>query len=130
MSPALVLDASVLIALIGPLDAHHADARRLVRMGAQSGPLLAHRITLAESAVGAARSGRADLLRTSYSRLGIAVVDSDDEEPWRLAQLRADTALSMPDCCVLDAAIRHRAGLGTFDQRLAAVAAGYGVRVA
>ena len=80
--------------------------------------------------MGATRSGRADVLRASYERLGIVVLGADEEEPWRLARLRVQTALPLPDCCVLDAAIMHDAALGTFDQRLAAAAVRNGVDVA
>ena len=129
MTPPIVLDASVLIAATTPTDAHHSDARVLLRRGAMAVALLAHRITVAESAVGATRRGHDHVLRGICERLGIHVAGADDDEPWRLARLRADTGLPMPDCCVLDAAITHGAALATFDRRLAAAAVGHGVMV-
>jgi len=126
----IVLDASVLIAAMTPSDPHHAKAREVLRAGARANALAAHRITVAESAVGAARSGQVQVLRANYARLGITMLGNDDDEPWRLARLRADTGLPMPDCCVLDAAIAHRATLGTFDQRLAVAAIAHGLVVA
>lgn len=127
MTSALVLDASVLIAGMAPTDPHHVAARQLLRTGARFRSLLAHRITVAEAAVGATRSGRAEILRTAFAQLGIAVPSADEDEPWRLAELRAQTGLAIPDCCVLDAAITRGAALGTFDQRLATVAASRGI---
>jgi len=53
---------------------------------------------------------------------GIAVVLHDDGEPLRLAELRANSGLQLPDCCVLDVAIHYRARLATFHEALAAAA--------
>ena len=53
----MVLDAGVLIALMNPGDAHYADAVAVVRRGAVAGALVAHAMTVAESAVGAAEHG-------------------------------------------------------------------------
>ena len=60
---------------------------------------------------------------------GIAIAPHDDGEPLRLAELRAGSGLKLPDCCVLDVAIRHQASLATFDVALAAEAAKRGVPV-
>lgn len=125
-----VLDASVLIAAIHPADAHHADAVALLRREAITGVLVAHAMTIAESAVGAASGGRLPELRTAYDRMGIGTVAADEDEPWRLAQLRAATRLPMPDCCVLDAAASTGGHLATFDRRLAAAARDHDVPLA
>lgn len=53
----------------------------------------------------------------------------DDGEPLRLAGLRVDTGLKLPDCCVLDIALGNRATLATFDDRLAQAAGRCGVRI-
>jgi len=52
----------------------------------------------------------------------IVVAPHDDGEPLRVAELRANSGLKLPDCCVLDVAIHHRARLATFDDALAAAA--------
>jgi len=126
----MVLDASVLIAAMNPEDAHHVAASSLLRRGATQEGLLAHPITVAESAVGAAQHGRLQQLQDAYATLGLKVTVPDSDEPWRLAQHRAATRLPLPDCCVLDAAIRCGASLSTFDSRLAAVARSADVHVA
>lgn len=118
----MVLDASVLIAAMNPADEHHGAATALLRRGAIQGGLLAHPITIAESAVGAAQHGRLQQVQDAYAALGLEVTLPDPGEPWRLAQLRATSRLPLPDCCVLDAAIRSGASLSTFDARLASVA--------
>lgn len=128
-SPAVVLDASVLIGAMQPRDAHHAAARSILRRGAAFGALLAHPLTIAESAVGAALAGDTERLRSAYAGLGIHSLPTDEDAPWRLARLRASTGLPMPDCCVLDSALEAGAALATFDQRLAHAAASAGVDV-
>jgi predicted nucleic acid-binding protein len=125
----MVLDASVLIAAMNPSDAHHGAATSLLRRGAIQEGLLAHPITVAESAVGAAEQGRLQQLQHAYAALALEVTVPDADEPWRLAQRRATTRLPLPDCCVLDAAIRSGASLSTFDSRLASVARSAGVPV-
>lgn len=122
MTPVTILDASVLIAAMNPRDAHHRNAVALLRRGAIAGSLVAHPITIAESAVGAAEHGHLQELKAAYAALGIAAVDGDREQPWRLAQLRATSRLPLPDCCVLDLAMELQGELATFDGRLAAAA--------
>jgi len=53
---------------------------------------------------------------------GITLAGRDDDEPLRLAELRAMTRLKLPDCCVLDAARTNEAKLATFDRPLATAA--------
>lgn len=66
-------------------------------------------------------------MRDDIHAAGITVAAHDDGEPLRLAELRASTGLKLPDCCVLDVAIRNQASLATFDNALATVAAARGV---
>jgi predicted nucleic acid-binding protein len=124
----IALDASVLIAHLNPADAHHADATRLMLI-AQPGSLLVHSMTLAEVLVGGARIGRGAQMQTDLLATGIQVIRRDQDEPLRLANLRATTGLKLPDCCVLDAAISNNASIATFDQSLAAAAIRQGVPV-
>lgn len=126
----MVLDAGVLIALMNPGDAHYADAVNVVRRGAIAGALLAHPMTVAESAVGAAEHGRLEQVRRAFDGLGLATAQSDPEQPWRLAALRAEARLPLADCCVLDLAIESGGHLATFDTRLAAAARRHGVALA
>jgi predicted DNA-binding protein (UPF0278 family) len=45
-----------------------------------------------------------------------------------LAQLRADTALKLPDCCALLAAQEQEGAVASFDTRLLEAARGLGLR--
>lgn len=124
----LIVDASVLVATMNPSDEHHDNARGVIRRSVRQ-HLVSPSVTLAESAVGAVRRGREDVVRRAWSAFGITMFPRDDEEPLRLARLRATTSLAIPDCCVLDAAIEMHAPLATFDMKLASVAVGMGVSV-
>lgn len=130
MTPPVILDASVLIAAMNPADAHHRKAVALLRSGAISGNLIAHPMTIAESAVGAAEHGRLEEIQSAYARLGVAIANADSGQPWRLAQLRASTRLPLPDCCVLDTAIEFEGHLATFDSRLATAAQAHEIALA
>ena len=124
----IVLDASVLIAHLSPHDAHRASATAVLR-DAAPGELLVHSLTLAEVLVGGVRVGRGAAMREDLRAAGIAVAPTDADESLRLAELRATSGLKLPDCCVLDVAVRARAALATFDDALAAVARKRGVAV-
>ena len=130
MTVSTTLDASVLIALMNAGDAHHRDAVTLVRRAAIAGDLIAHPLTIAESAVGAAEHGRLQQVRDAFAGIGLATAPGDPDQPWRLAELRARTRLALPDCCVLDVALEFQGALATFDVRLAAAAHEHGVPVA
>ncbi len=123
----IVLDASVMIAVFDPLDAHFASARDVFR--AQSTQrLVAHRHTMAESLVVAARANLTAAVAAALASLGVGRLDEPDD-PVALAELRANTSLRMPDACVLLAAKRDGASIATFDQRLAHAARENGILV-
>ena len=124
----IVLDASVLIAHFNHLDTHHVAATALLR-DSLPGELLVHGLTLAEVLVGGVLVGRGAGMREDIRAIGILLAPTDPDEPLRLAELRASSRLKLPDCCVLDAAVRARASLATFDDALAAAARGRGVSV-
>lgn len=124
----IVLDASVLIGHLSSADAHHEAATALV-LATPAGSMLLHPLTLAEVLVGAARVGRAVQLRDDLRAAGMSTVVPDADEPLRLAELQVSTGLKLPDCCVLSAALHHRAGLGTFDVALGEAARRRGLAV-
>ena len=124
----IVLDASVLVAHLNPADSHHQTATEILLAGTP-GQMLVHSITLSEILVGGVRIGQGASLRDDLHAAGVVVAPHDDEEPLRLAELRATSGLKLPDCCVLDVAIRHRTTLATFDEALASAARRYGVHV-
>lgn len=124
----IVLDASVLIAHLNSTDVHHAAATALLLAGTP-GQMLVHAVSLAEVLVGGVRIGRGASMRDDLYAIGIAIAPQDVGEPLRLAELRAASGLKLPDCCVLDAAIRNQATLATFDTQLADAARRHGVSV-
>jgi predicted nucleic acid-binding protein len=114
----MALDARVLIAHLSPHDVHHAEATDVL-LDASPRSTLIHALTLAEVLVEAVRAGRGGALRDDLRAAGIEVAAGDADEPLRLAELRASSALKLPDCCVLDVALHHHASLATFDGALA-----------
>lgn len=117
----IALDASVLIAHLNPHDMHHSAATHLLRE-ATIQTLVAHTLTVAEVLVGGARTGRAQEMLADLQTVGVQLARRIDDEPLRLAQLRATTGLKLPDCCVLDTALGNSAALATFDVALARAA--------
>jgi len=125
----IVLDASVLIAHLDEGDEHHARATRMLEY--ESDALFgASSITVAEVLVGPARTGRLEEGRAALVTLGLHEVALGADAAWRLAELRADTGLKLPDCCVLLAAQEAQAdALVSFDDRLVGAAGRLGVAV-
>jgi predicted nucleic acid-binding protein len=116
----LALDASALIAHFDAGDAHHERVRALL-LRALGQQLVASPITIAEVLVGPARTGHLDNAVNALRILGVRTVDLDQDGPSRLAGLRAETGLKLPDCCVILAAQSAAAAVVTFDDRLATV---------
>jgi predicted nucleic acid-binding protein len=122
----IVLDASVLIALLDGRDSHHARAvERLVEWAHE--PLACSSITLAEVLVAPARAGRMADAQSALATLGVEEVQLPVNAAARLALLRGETGLKLPDCCVLLAAESAGAPLLTFYERLARAAASRGL---
>lgn len=117
----IVLDASVLIAHLDSTDLHHAQAERLLEESGGA-PLGASAITLAETLVSPARNGRLKDAESALRRLGVEELAIGADAAPRLAALRAETGLKMPDCCVLLAALDREATLASFDSSLLASA--------
>jgi predicted nucleic acid-binding protein len=118
----IVLDASVLIAHFDADDALHENADDLLRSVVDQS-LRASPITEAEVLVGPARIGRLDRAVAALAQLDVRAVPFEADAPMRLAMLRAETRLKLPDCCVLLAAEQlSDAEVATFDDRLGAVA--------
>jgi predicted nucleic acid-binding protein len=125
----IVLDASVLIGQLERTDAHHEDAaRRLAQAGGHG--LGASTITLSEVLVGAVLAERLELVQEALGILGVTEMPLPTDAALRLAVLRAETGLRLPDCCVLLAAQETgMEGVITFDDRLAAAARRLGLPV-
>jgi predicted nucleic acid-binding protein len=113
----IILDASVLIAHLDDRDAHHDKARKLLSTHSVD-PLGASEITLAETLVAPTRAGRLADADAALRKLGIARLQLGENAPQRLATLRAETNLKMPDCCVLLAAQEYIGAVASFDSEL------------
>jgi len=120
-----VLDASVMIAQLDEHDMHHAAAVDLLEE--VDGPLGASPFTIAESLVGPARKGAVEQIRQGIADLGVEPIELLADAPVRLAVLRAETGLRLPDCCVLLAAQQVGGSVLSFDDRLSRVAQGLGL---
>lgn len=96
------LDASVLIALLDPDDAHHRDARAALEAHADDELRIAAH-TLAEALVHPARAGREREARRLIGALEITVDPVDEQVAVAAARLRAKhgSALRIPDALVL-----------------------------
>ena len=99
----IVVDASALIAHLDADDAQHQRAvERMMELADQ--PLGCSSITLAEVFVGPARAGRLEVAERVVRELGVTEIRPGESAAPRLAGIRAETGLKLPDCCVLLAA--------------------------
>lgn len=125
----ITLDASVLIAHLSTHDPHHQAATDYLRAVAGE-ELVIHSLNLAEVLVGGARLGRGPEMLGDLERIGIRAAIPREAEALRLAVLRAETGLKLPDCCALDTALTTGSTLATFDTALATAARQRGITVA
>jgi predicted nucleic acid-binding protein len=122
----IVLDASVLIAHLNSSDQHHTRAQGLLE-GICSEPWGASSITLAEALITPARRGRLEEVEAVLVGLGVQELPMGSAAPGRLAEMRAEVGLKMPDCCVLLTAQNNEAALATFDTDMLSAAGKLGV---
>jgi predicted nucleic acid-binding protein len=114
----VVLDASVVIALLDSSDASHVDARALLEGRAEDTWLMSTG-TLAEVLVHPLRRGTGDEFERKLARLRVAFVDVDPAIARRAARLRAEhMSLRVPDSLVLATAQQRAADTLTFDRAL------------
>jgi predicted nucleic acid-binding protein len=124
----IVADASWVIALRDPNDAHHVEASSINDVIATEDVVL-HPVTFAECLLAPAKLGTLDDAVVAL-RAAFEIVDIDGDAPVRWASFRAKTGLRLPDVIVLDAALRLRArAIATFDDKLATQADKLGVEV-
>src|SRR3954463_347579 len=117
MAGVIVMDASVLIAYLDAEDPHHQAAETLLAREIDD-EFAANPLTLAEVLVGPSRTGRLDAARSALRELEVAEQPFPADTAVRLARLRADTGLRMPDCYILLAAQDTAARVAAFDERL------------
>jgi predicted nucleic acid-binding protein len=122
----IVLDASVLIAYLDAEDAQHRSAESLLAREIDD-EFGVNPLTLAEVLVGPSRTGRLDAARSALRELEVMEQPFPADTAVRLARLRADTGVRMPDCCVLLAAQDASARVAAFDDQLIRAAAKLGL---
>jgi predicted nucleic acid-binding protein len=126
----IVLDASVLIAVLTPEDEHHRAALAVfVRAVGTAQDFVVNSVTLAEALVFPARQGLLAQQSAAIAELGVVEVPFPAGAAQTLARLRVDTGLKLPDCLVLLTALDQRGTLATFDDRLRRAALDQGVPV-
>lgn len=125
----IVLDASVLIGYLDAGDAHHDRATALLTREIED-DFAVNLLTLAEVLVVPTRTGQRDRVLAMLTDLAVQTLRFPQRAAVTLAQLRAETALKMPDCCILLSALDQQARLASFDDRLARAAQARGVVVA
>lgn len=114
----IVLDASVLIAHLDRDDALHERATtRLLELADEE--FGASSITLAEVLVAPTRADRLAAAKAALRTLGVQELPLPRNASERLAELRMETGLKLPDCCVLLTAESVDGTVLTFDDRLA-----------
>jgi predicted nucleic acid-binding protein len=121
---ALILDASVVIALLDAADAHHARAVEDVDVADQAGrPLLLPASAYSETLVAFARAGRIHDAREALASMGIEVAPLTATMAEHAAELRArHQRLRLPDAIVVTCAQDLNGELLSYDQRLMQVA--------
>lgn len=124
----IALDAAFLIAFRCGEDAHREAAHAVLAAHPARG-LVMGPLTVAESLVDPARAGRMAVALDLIRELEIKEIPFPEDAPSRLARLRAETGVKMPDCCVLMTAEQVTAAVATFDGRLARAARTLGLDV-
>lgn len=122
----IVVDANVLIGHLESTDPYNLRAAALLDKAAGSS-VGTSQVTLAEVLVRPIRAGRLRETEARLRELRIMEIPMGKYAPVRLALLRAETGLKMPDCCVLLAAEDAEAsGILTLDEQLRTHAARLG----
>ncbi len=114
----MILDSSAVIALINPKDVHCDEVTASLKANPQK-PRILHEVSLAECLVrSSARDEAGEVLRFMeimgfefQSTSGVAGA-------LRVSEIRMKTKLPLPDCYVIDIAIRQKLPLISFDQKL------------
>ena len=122
----MVLDARALIAFLDPSDALHEQAVSCL-LTLSSPRLLVSPLTHAEILVGPTRAGTLAATQAALNDLGVSEVGLPADAAPRLAALRVETGLKLPDCCVILAAQQSARAILSFDDRLIAAADGLGL---
>jgi predicted nucleic acid-binding protein len=114
----VILDSSVLIALLSPADIHAEAARKATKAKNQ---YLISTITLSEALVAPFRVGikTGRDLQLVIKKSVNQIIEIDEEIAALAAQIRAEKKLLLPDALISATATRLNAQLWTCDQNLA-----------
>ncbi len=123
----MILDSSAMLALINPLDIHCREARGLFKPGLRKLRIL-HEVSLAECLVRATEKDNTDEVLALIESMGIVFGDSSGVAgAIRVAEIRMKTKLPLPDCYVVDVALRLKLPIVSFDKKLNQVAREIGI---
>ena len=86
-------------------------------------------LTQAEVLVHPARAGKLDKFLKLIRELGLEITPIEEADASKLASIRSNTNLKMPDVVVLHQAMKVTGSIATTDQQLAKVAKSTGVGV-
>lgn len=128
MAQLVVLDASALIALVSSQDPHHNWALEMFRDTA-SFELQMSALTQAEVLVHPARAGKLEKFLLLIRGLGLEITPIEEADASKLASIRSNTNLKMPDAVVLHQALKVKGSIATTDNKLAQVAKAKGLGV-
>ncbi|TWS20382.1 type II toxin-antitoxin system VapC family toxin [Tsukamurella asaccharolytica] len=133
MAGLIVVDASVLIAAFEPSDRFHDRAvASLTRALSGGDRLAASELTVAEFLVGPVQWGGLDTAEADLADLGVARVPLPPSFAPRLARIRHEARVKLPDAVVLMTALDMADGgrsvsVATYDERLRTAALDYGL---
>lgn len=115
----VILDSSVLLAILNPGDLHHGAAVNQLRGKSDSFSISA--ITLVETLIYAFRQSPSagQRYKASIDRAIKEIVPVDEKVALEAAKIRARTQLKVPDALISATATLTGARLWTLDQRLA-----------
>ncbi len=112
----MLLDSSALIAFINPEDTHNHLA--CVKISA-SNSIHIHEVSVAESLVRAQATNTVDHVLHVMKSLRATIVNSSGVPgAIRVAAIRHQTGLALPDCYVIDASVESAVPILSFDSSL------------
>ena len=112
----VLLDSSVLIALLNPRDIHHQKA---LDSNAPTHRYIISTISIPEVMAHAIKEGIADRIWRALDSLIYQMVDIDRQIATDAAHLRVSSGLKTPDAIISACATQAKAQLWTFDAKLA-----------
>ena len=114
----VVLDSSVVIALLNPQDKHHRSVVTYISNAGENEYLISA-ITLAESVSKPGQSAKSELIVREIQSRVHAVVDLDSDIAMSAGKLRASKDLGLPDALIAATALALEAEVWTTDKKFA-----------